>query len=192
MERCLILINRVFAQLILLMRNNNEKLPNDNGIFQEHKDATNNGSGASTPITPTQESIALKKALEWELSLDKSDLRSHAWYYATIPRQRAEELVEKDGDFIVRDCVSQPGNYVLTCMSKGNILHFVINKVSNLYFNLCLHYTTKSKSFYRTPISMGQQYFVRADGIRVHGSGSSNAVWPFNRLNSLFYEKSIS
>lgn len=98
---------------------------NFNGfLFQEI-----NGSGASTPITPTQESIALKKALEWELSLDKSDLRSHAWYYATIPRQRAEELVEKDGDFLVRDCVSQPGNFVLTCMSKGSILHFVINKV---------------------------------------------------------------
>ncbi|XP_031617097.1 breast cancer anti-estrogen resistance protein 3 homolog isoform X2 [Contarinia nasturtii] len=93
------------------------------------KDATNGSSGASTPITPTQESIALKKALEWELSLDKTDLRSHAWYYATIPRQRAEELVEKDGDFLVRDCVSQPGNFVLTCMSKGSILHFVINKV---------------------------------------------------------------
>lgn len=120
------------------MRNNNGKLLNDNGIFQERKDATNNGSGASTPITPTQESIALKKALEWELSLDKSDLRSHAWYYATIPRQRAEELVEKDGDFIVRDCVSQPGNYVLTCMSKGNILHFVINKVSKLKYRICV------------------------------------------------------
>lgn len=103
-----------------------------NGLLQEQvptKDATTNGSGATTPITPTQESIALKKALEWELSLDKSDLRSHAWYYATIPRQRAEELVEKDGDFLVRDCVSQPGNYVLTCMSKGATLHFVINKV---------------------------------------------------------------
>lgn len=96
------------------------------------KDAAINGSGASTPITPTQESIALKKALEWELSLDKSDLRSHAWYYATIPRQRAEELVEKDGDFLVRDCVSQPGNFVLTCMSKGSTLHFVINKVGFL------------------------------------------------------------
>lgn len=99
------------------------------------RDATSNGSGASTPITPTQESIALKKALEWELSLDKTDLRSHAWYYASIPRQRAEELVEKDGDFLVRDCVSQPGNYVLTCMSKGSILHFVINKVM---FFVCL------------------------------------------------------
>lgn len=61
--------------------------------------------------------------------MDKTDLRSHAWYYASIPRQRAEELVEKDGGFLVRDCVSQPGNYVLTCMSKGTILHFVINKV---------------------------------------------------------------
>ncbi|XP_055295653.1 breast cancer anti-estrogen resistance protein 3 homolog isoform X3 [Sitodiplosis mosellana] len=94
-----------------------------------NRDATNGGSGASTPITPTQESIALKKALEWELSLDKTDLRSHAWYYASIPRQRAEELVEKEGNFLVRDCVSQPGNYVLTCMTKGSILHFVINKV---------------------------------------------------------------
>lgn len=97
--------------------------------FQEQisNDATRNG--ASTPNTPTQETIALKKALEWELSLDKCDLRSHAWYYASIPRQRAEELVEKDGDFVVRDCVSQPGNYVLTCMAKGSVLHFVINKV---------------------------------------------------------------
>ena len=69
--------------------------------------------------------------------MDKTDLRSHAWYYASIPRQRAEELVEKDGDFLVRDCVSQPGNYVLTCMAKGSILHFVINKVSVfIYFFL--------------------------------------------------------
>lgn len=72
----------------------------------------------------------MKKALEWELSLDSRDLRSHAWYYSAIPRQRAEEIVEKDGDFLVRDCVSQPGNYVLTCKSKLAVLHFVINKVS--------------------------------------------------------------
>lgn len=88
------------------------------------------GKTPTTPCTPTQESLALKKALEWELSLDSRDLRSHAWYYSVIPRQRAEELLEKEGDFLVRDCVSQPGNYVLTCKSKGAVLHFVINKVS--------------------------------------------------------------
>lgn len=83
----------------------------------------------------------MKKALEWELSLDSRDLRSHAWYYSAIPRQRAEEIVEKDGDFLVRDCVSQPGNYVLTCKSKGAILHFVINKVSAVgcEVNACMH-----------------------------------------------------
>ena len=78
---------------------------------------------------PTADPAQLKKALEWELSLDTRDLRSHAWYHGAIPRQRAEEIVERDGDFLVRDCTSQPGNYVLTCRWKGQSLHFVINKV---------------------------------------------------------------
>ncbi|XP_055920889.1 breast cancer anti-estrogen resistance protein 3 homolog [Eupeodes corollae] len=76
-----------------------------------------------------QEAIALKKALEWELSLDSRDLRSHAWYHGPLPRQRAEEIVQKDGDFLIRDCASQPDNYVLSCKTKASVLHFVINKI---------------------------------------------------------------
>lgn len=73
---------------------------------------------------------ALKRELEWELSLDSRDLRSHAWYHGPIPRQRAEEIVQEDGDFLVRDCTSQPGNFVLTChTAKSATLHFVINKL---------------------------------------------------------------
>lgn len=87
-----------------------------------------------TPTENGQEVLALRKALEWELSLDSRDLRSHAWYHGPIPRQRAEEIVLKDGDFLIRDCVSQPGNYVLTCKSKGPTLHFVINKVRDFFF----------------------------------------------------------
>lgn len=76
------------------------------------------------------DAIQLKKILEWELSLDARDLRSHAWYHGAIPRIKAEEIVaENDGDFLVRDCTSQPGDYVLSCRSKGQNLHFVINKV---------------------------------------------------------------
>lgn len=99
-----------------------------------------NGGGhnshASTPLAASspnpneqQEAIALKKALEWELSLDARELRSHAWYHGALPRQRAEEIVQRDGDFLVRDCASQPDNYVLTCRSKAQVLHFVLNKV---------------------------------------------------------------
>ena len=75
----------------------------------------------------------LRKALEWELSLDNRDLRSHAWYHGSIPRGRAEELILQDGDFLIRDCISQPGDFVLTCRWKGLGLHFVINKVSKIY-----------------------------------------------------------
>lgn len=79
---------------------------------------------------PAGDPTALRRLLEWELSLDSQDLRSHAWYHGAIPRHRAEEIVDRDGDFLVRDCASQPGNFVLTCRSKGAALHFVINKVS--------------------------------------------------------------
>ncbi|XP_026682920.1 breast cancer anti-estrogen resistance protein 3-like [Diaphorina citri] len=78
---------------------------------------------------PFADPLQLKKALEWELSLDNRDLRSHAWYHGAIPRSRAEEIIENEGDFLIRDCTSQPGNYVLSCMSKTQYLHFVINKV---------------------------------------------------------------
>ncbi|XP_075214377.1 breast cancer anti-estrogen resistance protein 3 homolog isoform X2 [Lycorma delicatula] len=78
---------------------------------------------------PSADPVQLKKALEWELSLDGRDLRSHAWYHGSIPRTRAEEILTENGDFLVRDCASQPGNYVLSCRSKGQGLHFVINKV---------------------------------------------------------------
>ncbi|XP_042215322.1 breast cancer anti-estrogen resistance protein 3 homolog isoform X2 [Homarus americanus] len=70
----------------------------------------------------------LRKLLEWELSLDSGDLRSHAWYHGTIPRARAEEVVLKDGSFLIRDCISQPGDFVLTCRWSTQTLHFVIQK----------------------------------------------------------------
>lgn len=78
---------------------------------------------------PTADPAALRKALEWELSLDTRDLRSHAWYHGAIPRGRADEIAQENGDFLVRDCASQPGNYVLSCRYKAQSLHFVINKV---------------------------------------------------------------
>lgn len=92
-------------------------------------------------VTPDYDSDALqlRKILEWELSLDARDLRSHAWYHGAIPRARAEEIVgERDGDFLVRDCTSQPGSYVLSCRNKGQNLHFVINKVSRTVHRITL------------------------------------------------------
>ncbi|XP_011302789.1 breast cancer anti-estrogen resistance protein 3 isoform X2 [Fopius arisanus] len=82
-------------------------------------------------MEPSEE--ATRKLLERELRLlDPRDLRSHAWYHGSTlrnGRKGAEAEVPNDGDFLVRDCASQPGNYVLTVRWKGQPLHFVINKV---------------------------------------------------------------
>ncbi|KFP82686.1 Breast cancer anti-estrogen resistance protein 3, partial [Apaloderma vittatum] len=70
----------------------------------------------------------LKKELEEELQLSSEDLRSHAWYHGRIPRQVAEGLVQRDGDFLIRDSLSSPGNFVLTCQWKNISQHFKINR----------------------------------------------------------------
>uniref|UniRef100_A0A8C5LCQ5 Breast cancer anti-estrogen resistance 3 n=2 Tax=Jaculus jaculus TaxID=51337 RepID=A0A8C5LCQ5_JACJA len=70
----------------------------------------------------------LKKELEEELLLSSEDLRSHAWYHGRIPRQVSENLVRRDGDFLVRDSLSSPGNFVLTCQWKNLAQHFKINR----------------------------------------------------------------
>ncbi|KAG9463759.1 hypothetical protein GDO78_021157, partial [Eleutherodactylus coqui] len=73
---------------------------------------------------------SLKKELEEELKLSSEDLRSHAWYHGPLSRQEAEGLLQTDGDFLIRDSLSSPGDYVLTCVSSGQILHFKIITVT--------------------------------------------------------------
>lgn len=70
--------------------------------------------------------------LEWEFSLPSDQIVSHAWYHGVVSRLAAENLLEQDREFLVRDSSSQPDNYVLSCRSNGQHLHFVIQRVSDL------------------------------------------------------------
>ncbi|XP_072096257.1 SH2 domain-containing protein 3C-like isoform X1 [Mobula birostris] len=71
----------------------------------------------------------LHKELEEELKLSSTDLRSHAWYHGRIPREVSENLMQKNGDFLIRDSLTSVGDYVLTCQWRNEPLHFKINKV---------------------------------------------------------------
>ncbi|KAM6940431.1 breast cancer anti-estrogen resistance protein 3 homolog isoform 1-T1 [Xenentodon cancila] len=71
----------------------------------------------------------MKKELEEELKLGTEDPRSHAWYHGSLSREAAESLFERDGDFLVRDSSSAPGDYVLSCFWKNGPLHFKIIRV---------------------------------------------------------------
>ncbi|XP_033727352.1 LOW QUALITY PROTEIN: breast cancer anti-estrogen resistance protein 3-like [Pecten maximus] len=69
----------------------------------------------------------LERDLTAELRSDPSELQHWPWYHGNISRQHAEKIVNRDGDFIVRDCISQPGDFVLTTGCRGVPIHFVIN-----------------------------------------------------------------
>ncbi|XP_062304525.1 breast cancer anti-estrogen resistance protein 3 homolog isoform X3 [Osmerus eperlanus] len=71
----------------------------------------------------------LKKELEEELKLNTEDPRSHAWYHGAVSREGAESLLQRDGDFLVRDSSSSPGDYVLSCCWRNEPMHFKIIRV---------------------------------------------------------------
>lgn len=70
--------------------------------------------------------------LEWEFSLPSDHIISHGWYHGALSRTAAENLLQQDREFLVRESSSQPDNYVLSCRSNGQHLHFVIQRVRTL------------------------------------------------------------
>ncbi|XP_072931213.1 SH2 domain-containing protein 3C [Epargyreus clarus] len=67
--------------------------------------------------------------LEWEFSLPSDQIISHGWYHGALSRTAAESLLQQDREFLVRESSSQPDNYVLSCRSNGQHLHFVIQRI---------------------------------------------------------------
>ncbi|KAM3911623.1 SH2 domain-containing protein 3C isoform 2-T2 [Leptodactylus fuscus] len=128
----------------------------------------------------------LHKELEEELKLNSSDLRSHAWYHGRIPREVSESLVQRNGDFLIRDSLTSLGDYVLTCRWKNEPLHFKINKVmvktSDSYTRI--QYLFEQESFDNIPALV--RFYV---GSRRMVSDQSGALiyCPINRTFPLRY-----
>ncbi|XP_045398151.1 SHC-transforming protein 2 isoform X1 [Lemur catta] len=61
------------------------------------------------PVAPTEE-----------------QLRQEPWYHGRMSRRAAERLLRADGDFLVRDSVTNPGQYVLTGMHAGQPKHLLL------------------------------------------------------------------
>ncbi|KAM4629193.1 SHC-transforming protein 2 isoform 2-T2 [Polymixia lowei] len=61
------------------------------------------------PVAPTEE-----------------QLRREAWYHGRMSRRDAEKLLVRDGDFLVRESTTNPGQYVLTGMHCGLPKHLLL------------------------------------------------------------------
>ncbi|XP_066491820.1 SHC-transforming protein 2 [Tiliqua scincoides] len=61
------------------------------------------------PIAPTEE-----------------QLKQEPWYHGKMSRRDAEKLLQMDGDFLVRDSITNPGQYVLTGMHDSQPKHLLL------------------------------------------------------------------
>ncbi|KAK2835594.1 hypothetical protein Q5P01_016078 [Channa striata] len=57
---------------------------------------------------------------------NEEQLRREPWYHSRMSRRDAERLLVRDGDFLVRESTTNPGQYVLTGMNRGLPKHLLL------------------------------------------------------------------
>lgn len=57
---------------------------------------------------------------------NEEQLRREPWYHSRMSRRDAERLLVRDGDFLVRESTTNPGQYVLTGMHCGLPKHLLL------------------------------------------------------------------
>lgn len=53
-------------------------------------------------------------------------LRGEPWFHGKLSRREAEALLQLDGDFLVRESTTTPGQYVLTGLQSGQPKHLLL------------------------------------------------------------------
>ncbi|NXM23885.1 SHC2 protein, partial [Oxyruncus cristatus] len=81
------------------------------------------GGGTSPPIEDQWPSPPTRKA---PVAPTEEQLRREPWYHGKMSRRDAERLLQVDGDFLVRDSLTNPGQYVLTGMHSGQPKHLLL------------------------------------------------------------------
>ncbi|KAM4657382.1 LOW QUALITY PROTEIN: SHC-transforming protein 2 [Amazona ochrocephala] len=78
---------------------------------------------SSPPIEDQWPSPPTRKA---PIAPTEEQLRREPWYHGKMSRRDAERLLQMDGDFLVRDSLTNPGQYVLTGMHSGQPKHLLL------------------------------------------------------------------
>uniref|UniRef100_H3ARA2 SHC-transforming protein 1 n=1 Tax=Latimeria chalumnae TaxID=7897 RepID=H3ARA2_LATCH len=66
-------------------------------------------------LPPAQVVASMEEQLRWEI-----------WYHGKISRKDAEKLLKSNGDFLVRESTTTPGQYVLTGLQNGQPKHLLL------------------------------------------------------------------
>ncbi|XP_048338371.1 SHC-transforming protein 2-like, partial [Sphaerodactylus townsendi] len=88
-----------------------------------HESMSACGAGGSPPIEDQWPSPPTRKA---PIAPTEDQLKQEPWYHGKMSRRDAEKLLQMDGDFLVRDSITNPGQYVLTGMHNGQPKHLLL------------------------------------------------------------------
>ncbi|XP_072326796.1 SHC-transforming protein 4-like isoform X3 [Scyliorhinus torazame] len=86
-------------------------------IMAEHADVAQSSATVNNPTAVP---------LPTTLSSMREQLTKEAWYRGRMSRQEAERLLIKDGDFLVRESMTTPEQYVLTGLQGGQAKHLLL------------------------------------------------------------------
>ncbi len=80
-------------------------------------------NSALAAVTPE---LGIDPSCSQSKSCIDSELLKEDWFHGPISRKQSEELVVKDGDFLVRESQGSSGQYVLTGMQSGIRKHLLL------------------------------------------------------------------
>ncbi|XP_058494126.1 SHC-transforming protein 2 isoform X1 [Solea solea] len=86
--------------------------------------ATGGGAGGGVRILEDQWPSPPRRRAP--VAPNEDQLRREAWYHSRMSRRDAEKLLVRDGDFLVRESTTNPGQYVLTGMHCGLPKHLLL------------------------------------------------------------------
>ncbi|XP_029474264.1 SHC-transforming protein 3 [Rhinatrema bivittatum] len=87
------------------------------------EDALKNQPVLNKAVSVECGSPLLSKAADFTMN---EDLKAEPWFQGEMSRKEAEQLLKKDGDFLVRKSATNPGSYVLTGMHNGQAKHLLL------------------------------------------------------------------
>ncbi|XP_054345903.1 tyrosine-protein kinase Fer isoform X2 [Pongo pygmaeus] len=99
----------------------------------EQKVQENDGKEPPPVVNYEEDARSVTSMLSDMISISEKPLAEQDWYHGAIPRIEAQELLKKQGDFLVRESHGKPGEYVLSVYSDGQRRHFIIQYVDNMY-----------------------------------------------------------
>ncbi|XP_060227060.1 SHC-transforming protein 2 isoform X3 [Meriones unguiculatus] len=83
-------------------------------------------AGLTTAPLPLEDQWPSPPTRRAPIAPTEEQLRQEPWYHGRMSRRAAEKLLRADGDFLVRDSVTNPGQYVLTGMHAGQPKHLLL------------------------------------------------------------------